>query len=1149
MNTSKGCFRVLTRLMLPQACCLLIAAAPALRAQTAQAPAEAPPTSQAAPPPTVSAPAPAPAPDQTLVLSPFEVQENTTGYYTPNTESATRINSKLQDIGSAISVVSKQEMSDFAMLNINDIFMYSPNAQGANTYTANTIDRNGSVADSNQLNNTQANQIRGMGPANQYRDDFEMMGRSQMDPINIDSVEISRGPNASVFGIGNPSGTVNVISAKANLSKDFTTVQFRGDSYGGYRTSLDLNRILIPDKLAVRVGLVGMYTGFERKPSGLDDTRYDGMLTYKPFKWTTLHVEFEDWKETGNRPNDTMPRDYVSYWLSQGRPTWDPVTQTITLNGQLVENTSTTPATTTFPTATGLPSYFENTFTGSTRSQVFIDQNGNVGYWSPPTTYSNTLGPISGTQNDRYMGTSPDANTNLGLYTNQPLFSSTPSVGSKQIYNYAKLNYAAINRDADEDKMYEATLDQVLVDTPMNNLTAQVGFFEEDEHRYQRNLDSTLNSNGQSGQLFIDVNQRNLDGTPNKFFLEPYIGSDQPITLFQPARWQAYRGQLAYKLDFTNNRNWTRWLGTHEIALYNEYRYQINRQYAFKDALSSPEPWIPAGLSRGNQGAISGGPAAALGNTRGFFRYYVGNNSGNAEMTTAPVNFSYGIYPYVWGNSATGVFNYAPASLSQVAVTDSTGGGSNLKTIFKTTGAILQSHWLDDDLVTTIGEREDKQYQKSGATPQLLNPDGISFDYPSINGWAKGDYNYSSGKTNQVGAVGRPFKDIPFIAREAQQDTGLFRYIAQAFQGTEFFFNKSDSFLPQNFATNDFLQDLPNTTGTDLEYGMSMTLLDGKVVFRANRYESETINARNGNASTIAQRVLRIDVASTADFLLFTQAEDWVPVIHPTYTQDQVNAEVGNEMGIPYNTILTLQQAFNAGTIASTNNLTSNGEEYELDYNPFPWWTLQASFTDGIVSQSNVSQDVYNWIAQRLPLWTTIVDPRSNTLWWTTNYGGSQTAMQNYTTFVANPFDIIQQEQGKAEPEYSQYNWSLLTNIYLKGITNNEILSHFNVGGAIRWQSAFSIGYYGAQQLPATITTLNANEPIYSPAMATASVFLGYRTMLFNGKVPTTVQLNVNNLGPGASYLQAIAAYPDGEPTAFRIFDPRQYILTVTFDL
>ena len=63
-----------------------------------------------------------------------------------------------------------------------------------------------------------------------------------------------------------------------------------------------------------------------------------------------------------------------------------------------------------------------------------------------------------------------------------------------------------------------------------------------------------------------------------------------------------------------------------------------------------------------------------------------------------------------------------------------------------------------------------------------------------------------------------------------------------------------------------------------------------------------------------------------------------------------------------------------------------------------------------------------------------------------------------------------------------------------------------------------------------------------------ADAFVAYRLRLFSQKVGATVQLNVRNLQEDGR-LQAVSAYPNGRPSAFRIVDPRQFILTATFDL
>ena len=61
-------------------------------------------------------------------------------------------------------------------------------------------------------------------------------------------------------------------------------------------------------------------------------------------------------------------------------------------------------------------------------------------------------------------------------------------------------------------------------------------------------------------------------------------------------------------------------------------------------------------------------------------------------------------------------------------------------------------------------------------------------------------------------------------------------------------------------------------------------------------------------------------------------------------------------------------------------------------------------------------------------------------------------------------------------------------------------------------------------------------------------LFVSHRIRLFNNKVSANLQLNVRNAFEGGR-LQAIGVNPDGTPYNFRIIDPRQFILTATFDL
>ena len=56
------------------------------------------------------------------------------------------------------------------------------------------------------------------------------------------------------------------------------------------------------------------------------------------------------------------------------------------------------------------------------------------------------------------------------------------------------------------------------------------------------------------------------------------------------------------------------------------------------------------------------------------------------------------------------------------------------------------------------------------------------------------------------------------------------------------------------------------------------------------------------------------------------------------------------------------------------------------------------------------------------------------------------------------------------------------------------------------------------------------------------------RQKLFRDKIQTKIQLNVQDAFEGGR-LQAIAVNPDGRPYAYRIIDPRKFVLSVRFDL
>jgi hypothetical protein len=1136
--------------------------------------------------------------DDLTVLSPFEISaSNDKGYYGANTMSGTRFNAKISDLASSITIITKDQMADFAMLDINDVFLYTAGTQGSGTFTDISVDRNGSVSDNTQLNPTQANRVRGIASANISLNNIETMARVPVDPIMIDSLEISRGPNANVFGLGNPSGTVNMVASSADLKRNHVQATFRGDDLGGYRDSLDFNQVLLRNKLAVRFSQVFQHDAFERKPSGVDTERYNGMIKYQPFKSTTVTAFISSYRMDGTRPNTIPPRDNVSYWIKSGKPTWDPIAQVIHVNNQSINvyalstgaafpssvkgtNTNGVPVGTTVNT-----DYFSSALLGGNHNQMFIDQSG-LAYWSAPQATSNTatilpgataVGPTSLYTMPRYLLTTgaPGATGTAAKPSGQPLFITTPTVSDKSLYDYSSINIASVNHDTDKTVTSYVQLDQSFLNTPQQTLVAQVAFMREDSKRYQRNLIGGANDLGQSGELMVDVNEKLLDGSPNPFFLRPFIATDKPRTAQLPSKWDTSRAQIAYKLDLSKETSALKWIGTHTFTGYSEYKYRVNRSYSYRDAIASPNPWIPPGVARGNQGTAPAGTPANILLTQGLYRYYVGDATGQ-NVDYAPTAFSYGTYPFVWAQSTAGSptaaatitkVNSEPSLLSQVASTDSAGGTFNNKTVIRTKGAVMQNHLIDDRIVTTIGIRQDDTYTKFGATP-ALNADGMTFNSAAMDGWENHDWRADGGHTKNIQVVARPFARWSAV-EQMIHNGGVSGLVGDFLNNLSISYNDSNSFLVATPAQDLYQDKLPNPTGHEKSWGFGFSLRDDAIVVRVNHYDDLQKDARNNDASTLLQRATRIDMSPTGQTpnparLLF-QADAWIRYQHPTWTDSQVRDEETTETGIS-----ATEEAFlfnPSPPFAAAADVKSKGTEIEINFNPNRYWTVAASVSEGRTVNSNVSPALQQWLNERLQVWTTIVDPRIGAagpggltptpgnetahLWWNQLYAGAtsnQTASLNYLAFVATPFNVVKQLEGKSNPQFPRYMAQFSTNYKLAGITENHILKKFSIGGAMRWRDKQAIGYAGVPDANGIYQSLDTNKPFYDASHLSIDAFVSYRTKLLRDKIATTIQLNARNIEESGR-LEPIQAFPDGSISTYRIVDPRTFILTVSFDL
>ncbi|MFA5916582.1 MAG: TonB-dependent receptor, partial [Burkholderiales bacterium] len=355
---------------------------------------------------------------------------------------------------------------------------------------------------------------------------------------------------------------------------------------------------------------------------------------------------------------------------------------------------------------------------------------------------------------------------------------------------------------------------------------------------------------------------------------------------------------------------------------------------------------------------------------------------------------------------------------------------------------------------------------------------------------------------------------------------------------------RSDSFRPSDIGYNLHREILPDPTGQGDDYGVAFNLFDSKLIVRINRYKNLQINARNGPSGSIAQRVRRLDFirATGAGWNLQRQATAWMTAANPGISVDQLNQQHADLMQLP---LTFITEPPPNGT--AVDDLVSRGTEVEVFYNPNPWWTVKLNVTEQETINAGIAAEVSEWIEERLPVWTSIIDPRTNTPWWTNTYPNGK-PVDNYISLVAAPLKIAQALQGKSRTQVRKYRANLSTKYQLAGLSDHAILKRMSVGGSLRWEDKGSIGYWGVQTVPTLIEDLDPTRPIWDKSHTYVDAFATYRTKIFHDKVGLTLQFNIRNLTEDG-HLQPIAVEANGIPIAYRIVEPRRFILTATFHL
>ncbi len=235
-------------------------------------------------------------------LSPFEVSvEGDRGYYATNTISGSRISTALQDMPMPIEVITSEFIEDTGALDLRESLKYSAGVilDSQNDAGANLDDVPGGVHNgggaTNNISSTTI-KIRGFVTDNSLRKGFRRQHGS--DSINIDRVEVVRGPAALLYGIGNFGGIVNYLP-KRPLGINQTTVTALVGKDALYRATID-HTAPINDTLGYRVTAAAETANHWTFEQSRDKWFVSPVIEWQPFTKSKLTLDFEIGNEKVN---------------------------------------------------------------------------------------------------------------------------------------------------------------------------------------------------------------------------------------------------------------------------------------------------------------------------------------------------------------------------------------------------------------------------------------------------------------------------------------------------------------------------------------------------------------------------------------------------------------------------------------------------------------------------------------------------------------------------------------------------------------------------------------------------------------------------------------------------------------------------------
>jgi len=1141
----------------------LFALTACLQAQSID-PAVGPPTTASTqPPPLVSAQSDT---EETVIkLMPFVVAADADrGYQSTSTLAGTRLRTELRDVGAAISVVNAQFLADTASTNAKDLLVYTTGTEAAGmggNFSGMSTGNGFSNAEDGLVSPNQATRVRGLSGADLTRDFFSTdIG---MDSYNTERVDISRGANAILFGLGSPAGIINNQLKVANLRRNDITFTERVSRYGSHREVLDVNQTIVRDRLAVRVIGLNDEEQYRQKPAFEDDRRLFASLRWEPHLTrsgsTQVQVSYEDGRIKANRPRLNPPQDGLSVWYSVlDKVALDPTAPTTVTNSPLLA-AHLGSAGRWFGQVAAVFTDPASATQGGSGVPPFMMSRGGTPYtqWFAVGSYT-ALG-----NNPRFFLNqqfAPEGQAYAGLWKYQEL--RDPSV-----FNfYDKLLDGPNKRETADFNALNATIRQTFINDAIG---LELAYDRQEHSRRNRSLIGF-----DAATIHVDMQNKLVDGSPNPNFGRPYFASDSIGNYMVDSDREAFRATTYATIDLTRKAGLLRHLGRH----------------VFTGVYSDQES---TRLSRTHQGfaytldqnIYADNPAAQ--SYPGYVAiHYLGNS---IASLSSPVGANIQNLTALHNPAATGtalLFDNRKDAWVQapVSVLDAE---SNLDKLYsqasrafnktRSWSAIWQSYFLNRKLVGLVGWRQDDFSLFDAGVPKKVpvtdqvnpfDPTWVYPDSPTI---------HARDQTVSWSIVGHAPN---FIKRHLPAGTDI-----------SVSYNRSENFRPSSTVADVYGRPFAPPSGSTRDIGATLSFADNKFVLRVMRYETTQSNDVStfyntfwpGNDVVRAMNGLR--GSQTSEVLInrwfgFTPSDSrYLPLRasltnpaqannpNPSLTTAESAARnawftqrTREEWLRPVDPLLASSWAFtqnasgtwsatrppNVGNIAATE---SKGLEIEGTYNPLPYWRITFNAARQKAYRASYGADFAEFVDRNLKLWTdgdgiVASSIRAQNGFEDIPYFNSVTGSRLGILAINNmyiPYLNALAANNAAAQELRKWRFNVITNYDFQ----HRGLKGFSVGGGARWQDRVAVGY-GVKRNELGVWVSDITQPHFGSDELDIDLWAKYSRRLHKDRIRWTVQINIRDLF-GNDDLIAVTGQPNGQIASARIPQPMQWSVTNSF--